>query len=453
MSQSHRVVWSEGMFVSPQHFQEFNAHLTAETDFRMRTLTSFSWGVRRLEVDHDALRTGQFGLLELEAILPDGTVVSVPDLDVMPAARNAAEHFTVDRPLVDVYLALPMERAGLPECRFPQQTFSGESRYLGEAVEVNDRNMPGNRIEMLAARHNLSLRFSGESLDGYTSIRIAQLRKGAAGAAELQEDYAPPSLWLAAAAPVSAALRSILQSLAAQGAYLAGTLRERLEGDFQFGTSEVSKFWLLHTINSSLPLLKHHAATPDVHPVEVYRAVLQMCGALSTFAIETQASDLPPYDHENLGPTFRELERVALELLTVVDPVRYKSIMLRPDNGGFLKAIVPDESLLQPGSHWYLSASGDLPEDQIRQEIPSLLKVGSPQTVPDMVNLALPGVKLTHEPNPPGEFPLKIGHTYFKLETHGDLWDAVREARAVTVHPGGGALGGLRLELLVLRRK
>jgi type VI secretion system protein ImpJ len=58
MSKQSRVMWSEGMFLLPQHFQyqdEFHQHQLAQATLRN---TPFHWGVQLLEVDEEALATG-----------------------------------------------------------------------------------------------------------------------------------------------------------------------------------------------------------------------------------------------------------------------------------------------------------------------------------------------------------------------------------------------------------
>src|SRR5215470_1957273 len=93
MSRHQAVVWSEGLLLTPQHFQQADLafhHLLAE---RFRAAQDFEFGFTHLEVDREALRNGRFGLLSARGILPDGTPFSAPEDDPLPQAREIASHF------------------------------------------------------------------------------------------------------------------------------------------------------------------------------------------------------------------------------------------------------------------------------------------------------------------------------------------------------------------------
>lgn len=88
MSKQSRVMWSEGMFLLPQHFQyqdEFHQHQLAESTLRN---TPFHWGVQMLQVDEEALATGSLQLKRLKLVFPDGSLYDAPQHDPLPAARD-----------------------------------------------------------------------------------------------------------------------------------------------------------------------------------------------------------------------------------------------------------------------------------------------------------------------------------------------------------------------------
>ncbi len=72
---TERIEWHEGMLLSPQHFQQLSARLDSLVGWQTLAAAPFSWGIRRLAFDNGLLPTGLLRVLELEAILPDGTAV------------------------------------------------------------------------------------------------------------------------------------------------------------------------------------------------------------------------------------------------------------------------------------------------------------------------------------------------------------------------------------------
>ena len=53
-----RIQWHEGMLLSPQHFQQLQARLDAQSAWQLLAAQPLAWGVRRLEIDHGALAGG-----------------------------------------------------------------------------------------------------------------------------------------------------------------------------------------------------------------------------------------------------------------------------------------------------------------------------------------------------------------------------------------------------------
>jgi type VI secretion system protein ImpJ len=451
MSRAHRIVWNTGMFLSSHHFQQWDRFLQDELRFRRSAGLTHSWGVARCEFDGETLANGRLDLRELEAILPDGTVVRCPAVDPVPTGRLLEDVFGADRDRLEVYLGLPVTRPGVPRCRLPGQPETAASPLGAAAVRVEDENEPGTELEMLVAHQNLRLLLGGENREGYTTLQLAEIERGKDGRFRLRADYAPPSLCLGAAGPAGEVLRGLVEALAAKSTALGAQTRQRSGGIVEFGSSDVGNFWLLHTVNTFLPELAHEEATPQNHPEAAYLALARLAGALCTFGVGRHPRDIPPYRHEHLGETFRALEGQIRELLETVMPSRFTSLELERQDEAMLVGSIRDANLLESGVHWYLAVNGDLPEARVRDEVPVQVLVGSPHNIEFLVRTATPGVRMTHVAVPPRDFPLKAGHTYFSLETHGEAWDTVGESRAVALYLGGPELRALHYELIAMK--
>ena len=59
MSDRNKVIWSEGQFLLPQHFQQQERYFEHYVEARTRTLQTASWGFEDLEIE---LKAGQKGL-------------------------------------------------------------------------------------------------------------------------------------------------------------------------------------------------------------------------------------------------------------------------------------------------------------------------------------------------------------------------------------------------------
>src|ERR1700730_13705041 len=106
MSDRSKVIWSEGLFLRPQHFQQQERYLEAYVEGRAAPLRAESWGFEELELDRDVLAIGKLSIRRARGVFPDGTPFSIPDRDPPPAPLEVPADLRNAR----VYLALPPPR-------------------------------------------------------------------------------------------------------------------------------------------------------------------------------------------------------------------------------------------------------------------------------------------------------------------------------------------------------
>ena len=108
MSAHNRVIWSEGLFLQPQHFQQQERYFERYVETRCRPLVPHSWGFTEIEFERDFLSIGKAGLRRVAGVFPDGTPFRMPDDDPLPKAIDIGPDVR-DQIL---YLAVPLRRAG-----------------------------------------------------------------------------------------------------------------------------------------------------------------------------------------------------------------------------------------------------------------------------------------------------------------------------------------------------
>src|ERR1700683_5040210 len=92
-----RVVWAEGMYLAPQHFQAQNRYFEEAVHFATASLWRDSYGLAACQLDADALRNGTVSLLHARGMFQDGLPFDIPECDLCPEPRNIAEQFLPDR--------------------------------------------------------------------------------------------------------------------------------------------------------------------------------------------------------------------------------------------------------------------------------------------------------------------------------------------------------------------
>ena len=445
MEPFQKIIWSEGMFLTPHHFQQWDNYYERLLNQRFEQLSPFNWGVTDLSISGDALTKSQVVITSFKAIMPDGLLVNMPDVDPLPLSRSLESAFAPSLDHLDIFIGVPAQRVEGANCRTDESTSSLPLRYTAEVLKVPDRNTGENLREISVGQKNSRLFFGDEEDTSYVLIKIAKVNRIARGTFVLRDSYIPPCLWFASSGALGGTIRGLLEMLYAKRSALVA--HQRPAGEM--GILDVRSFFLLHTINGFLPLLTHALQVGKVHPESLYLTMARLIGELSTVSEAIDPKDVPPYVHTDLARTFKDMEskiRVAVEGLTAE---RYTEITLLCTKDNVWVGNVPNEDLLNNGV-FYLVVTGSMPEEQMKELIPRRVKLAGKDDLDLVMSRALPGVRLTYVARPAGGLPIRPGSHYFRLENQGNFWDTVVRSRTIAVSLSS-ALKDVSLEILVTK--
>jgi type VI secretion system protein ImpJ len=450
MARQKRVVWTKGMFLSPQHFQAQDRYFEDLVQARFFASNFGNYGVTQLEIDLEALANGNVKLISARGFLPDGAAFDMPASDELPPLRAIGKQFTLDLETLDVFLALPDLRPNAKNVSLQRESSGpAETRYVAELSMMPDANQGFDEKPVQLGNKSFRLLFGNEFRDGFNAIRIARLARNSAGAPILHPTSVAPCLDLNSSDYLMGLIRRQVEILATKSSALAGPRRERSKGVADVSASDTASFWLLHTVNSYLPELRHIYKVRRGHPEVAYRAMLRLAGALSTFTTEGSAAELPDYDHDELGACFTALDARILELMRTVIKDNYVAIPLTLTERFTWTGTVTDSNLFQK-SQFYLSVSAStLGIDEIIRRVPKFLRLATSDEIEQITRNALPGVTLRHVEVPPKEIPIRLGNQYFALNQNGDIWKSIMLSRSVAVYAPAD-IPDPKLELLVV---
>ncbi|MEF9672817.1 type VI secretion system baseplate subunit TssK [Pseudomonas sp. PCH446] len=108
MSSHDSVVWSEGMFLLPQHFQQQERHYRARLAQVLRAVQPHGWGFAALKIDVAQLALGTLALSACEGVMPDGSPFALTDEELARLRYPVADS---ERD-VQLVLALAVNRPG-----------------------------------------------------------------------------------------------------------------------------------------------------------------------------------------------------------------------------------------------------------------------------------------------------------------------------------------------------
>ena len=420
---NHFIHWSEGLLLRPHHFQVAERKLREEIQLAEGWNVGYPYGLRKIDLDQDALANWRVSLRTCHARFRDGTHLRFPEDASLAPLTLPREAFRNPQDRVLVHLAVPRLQMG----RRNADIAAGENivRWIVESQEIEDENQAGNEETLEVRWLNAKLLLGTDDLSGYETVPLVRLRLGATAEAppEIDPDYIPPILGCDAW-PIlqDQILGNIYDQLGSAADKLARQMIDRGVA-FESGHREdLERIHKLIALNMALGYLTNLPFVRGLHPLPVYMELCRIVGLLAVFQPERRMPEVPRYDHDDLGPCFYAVRR-----LLAVGPEERRMYVKRPFVGAGLQMQVRlDREWLGPTWAFYIGVESRLPFHEIdRLLMRDLdLKVGSSEEVDTIYRRRRAGVRLTAEPEPPRDFP-GTNWTYWKVDRGSDAWEAV----------------------------
>lgn len=433
MATRNRVIWGEGTFVRPQHFQQQQRHLDYLLSNQILSLTGYNYGLQCVEIDSELLNLGRISLISAKGYFSDGTYFDVPSQDANP---NILEVKSSDNVVGQcIYLALPTTTNTINEIQSEYQKNNHIVRYKEVHEDVRDLHTPnGDSVTLFLAQLAPRLMFEAEDKSAYTYIPIARIKERLEnGRIILDEKFIPTCMTISASTVLKDFAIEIENTLEQR----TMTLASRIGSPGQRGVAEVSEFLMLQLLNSKLPLYRHLNTHPNWHPEYFYRELVSFCGELMVFTDASRTvKPFVNYDHLNLTDSFQKLfTEIRMALSTVLTP-RAVSIQLSIDQYGVRTATINDEQLLKTAT-FVLAVSAKIPAENLTRQFMHQTKVTSQARLQQLVSVQVPGVHLISLGAAPRELPYHAGYVYFQLDTNSEEWQEIIRNRAIAFHVSG----------------
>lgn len=444
MSLDSKVVWSEGMFLNPQHFQQQDRYVEQFVNGRCAALGKHGWGVSEFELDQQLLNLGKISVQRARGVFPDGTPFNFPDADDPPPVIDIPENAKD----AVICLAVPVRRPGAVDV-LPEDSKQGLARYYAVEQSVRDVTVEGGDSQKLqVGKLRLRLLLDSDDLSGYAHVglcKISEVRQEKDIA--LNERFIPTVLDCKATINLSAFMAELHGLLRHRAEAIAGRLADSRRG----GTAEIADYLLLQVINRVEPLICHMSQLDGLHPLRLFEELVQLTGELSTFvASNRRPPEMPRYLHSDLEQTFAPLMQTLRNYLSMVYEQTAVELNLQEKKYGVRVAEITDRSLLTTAT-FVLAVRAEVTDDTIRARFPAQIKIGPVERIRQLVNAALPGIELKALPVAPRQIPFRSGYTYFELDQNSQYWKEMSRSGGFAMHVGGD-FPGLEMEFWSIRR-
>jgi len=284
------IEWHEGMLLTPQHFQQLSARGELLTQYLTTMTTPFGWGVIDLKIDEAALSSGTLGILNVEAILPDGLL-----------ARGGSEQgekleFSLqglkpsdDTPL-RVYLTVPRDVA-----LYNRSEYSRYQQIVRHGEPTPDGVSAGDPITIPRITPRLALESDPTKFGGKTVLPLIEFTGH--GTVLRQTEYIAPCLRIKAGSPLS--------DLCARHGSMIRTIATDLATKMSPGGGDLEKLRQLHWLVSELPVFEALLDNEQTHPYNAYLALCSMAGSIALLSHARVPAKFPAYNHNDLRTSFQ----------------------------------------------------------------------------------------------------------------------------------------------------
>lgn len=308
------VQWFEGMMLSPQHFQQNHIYIEQLMFHQLQRVAPFYYGILNLSFDMTNLSSNQVLVKQLDAIMPDGTVVNYNESneDSSPLEQRELLSYSLDNLNKEklgksfyIYLAVAKQ----------SNVISGSQDELKRydsinAGRVRDLNDSSNVADVVRLRTKLQLLTQSELSENYSYLPILKLEKGNNDEFNVA-NYTPASLAFAPLASRSPNQSDLWKEVSLRIAKLRKQASERLTYLNDQSASGQSMSYLqkldIHFITQHLPSLKVMLNSHKAHPFEVYLALINVVTGMSILQDDILPVDYSDYKHEHLYSSFMPL--------------------------------------------------------------------------------------------------------------------------------------------------
>ncbi|TQM89969.1 type VI secretion system baseplate subunit TssK [Roseinatronobacter monicus] len=445
MSARNKIVWSNGLFVKPHHFQQQTRYFEQLVNRTALGAEPHFYGFTSVVLNEDLCALGKVELRQASGIMPDGTVFDFPSEDIPPPILDVSEGFIANQL---IYLCVPLSSDGGVEVQDGGGEAATTARYeMLEHMARDNSVQAGELAALKVARLRPVLALESKDLSGYVKLSVGRIiEKGDDGALKIEEHFVPTMLHLAAAPK----LFKQLYELASGVENRAKVIARRVGKPDQSGISSVTDFMLLQLLNRLTPQLRHFARHSALHPRAVFEALIGMVGDLATFMTEERlCPELPAYNHDRPDQCWPAVLDLLRRLITRSLETSADFIKLEPKKHGYFLAPIAVPDLIKE-CDFVLAVRAAVPQERLQRDFTAQSKVASIGRIRELVAKQLPGLPLRLLPVAPRQLPYHAGYSYFAVDRNTPEWRQMERAEGFAFHVAGD-FPGLEMQFWAIK--
>ena len=444
--------WSEGLFLQPHHFQQFQRVINDALNAHSGLAIPYKEGICDLEIDMEALKSRRVIVNSISCVMPDGLFLSMPgNCSVPPCVIDTTPGSSSQE--IMVYLAVPFYSPQEPN--LCAEDSEDRRRYLLHETTCADENTGDNETTIFKRSINVRLITDPRKASDCTVLPILKLKWTAADTTapllEKVASYTPPTVILSAGSNIFTMVRDLLFDLrSCKSRILADLENSGFEPALATGGT-VLKVMQLQCLNVSISSLTNILVPDRATPFRIYEILSGLLSSLRALSPLSDNGEIIGYDHYNLYGIFSETIRQIGILLNARGKAEFITADFIPDgeSSRLIAEFAPE--MLSSAGDFFIAFEGDLNWKELVGDIESgdsfrLIDKGS-------IDSRVRGVRLSYSRFPPRYLPVMSSNTaYFKVmkDEAARMWRYIMDDRAMVLDFAPSMSGRLSAKLYIL---
>ena len=435
---SNKVIWFEGMFLQPQHFQQQDRHTEFLFEKHLQLNNPNLWGMRELVFDQNLLAIGKIAFEKANGFFADGTPFDIPFIDQSPTPLTLNEQHSH----CTLYLALPLKRAGAADAG--QSTANKRFRYQAVDQDIQDSVADSNKVQTIQVGSLATqLLTDHDDLSEYTVIPIAKLLE-----VESDKSVQFDKKFIASVIDINSisSLKQLLTELYELLNHRADALSARLTDNKAASTAEMIDFTLLQLINRYQPMLAYFRQKQSLHPELLFHTLIQLMGELATYTHKKRrCTTEATYNQKDLFNSFQPVIQALRESLSTVLQQNAMIIPLTRQTQSTWVGQIQESNMIKECA-FVLSVKADLPSQSLQSLLLAHIKIAPVEIIQTLIGRALPGISINPLAVAPRQIPYHSDAGYFVIQKNHALWEKLIHSAGIALHIGH-QIPGIQLEL------
>ncbi|HYF98184.1 MAG TPA: type VI secretion system baseplate subunit TssK, partial [Coxiellaceae bacterium] len=378
----------------------------------IKTFHNYYWGFSTLHYNQEAFSKGYLALENAQGIFPDGTSFNIPDQDSSPDLLNLNRLRAGDQ----IYLG-----------------FRNNASHTKQNLELRDlieENQELRQIEVYKLKLELYVK-SSESND-LTYLEVARIiANNETSSLAFDPNFTPPSLNI-----------KINQNLLTKLKLLLAEIENLIKNNLSSQNKGLSDP-LIQTLNKYLARINHQLKLTPLHPEKLYLSLIELEAELKLFH-SGKEFDAHHYEHDNLFNCFTKILTEIENSLNLSSKTNFIEIKLKENHHGFWVNGELNKDWLR--NDLVLSIDYETDTQISTDYIIKNLKIGTPNTIQNLIRQALPGIGFTELNKNPPFIPYSKRNFLFLISKNSFNWQELVLEEAIVIH-GTDNLGRFKARL------